>query len=274
VIVPATLIDPRTVPVRISQMKRMSQSPQHYLAAVRDQLDTPTMAMRLGTLGHATLWPDVAPPFVIYEGERRGNAWKEFKAAHTDVEIYTTAEVARASHMAEAIDAHPDASALLRAGMPEHHLRWRYIDRHASSRLDVYDPRAARVVELKTCRSSHPEWFIRDALRMGYVAQVAFYRMAVAHVTGCAASDVEVLMVAVESARPHVVTVFEMPEETLVEGEKLCRAWIERILVCEAANHWPGYVDHRVPFLVPNTDDVPLIFGDEDNGQEHESEAA
>lgn len=269
------LIDPRTVPVRISQMKRMAQSPQHYLAAVQDKLDTPTLAMRLGTLGHAQLWPEVAPPYVVYEGERRGNAWKDFKTKHDGKEIFTIAEVARASKMADAIDAHPDARELVRLGEPERHIPWRYVDRAASSRLDVFGDGV--VVELKTCRTSDPKWFMRDAVRMGYHAQVAMYRMAVAYLTGRAPKDIEVLIVAVESARPHVVTVFPVPDETLLEGEKLCRAWIERILVCEAANHWPGYVDHRVPFVIPSNDEPPPLIFEEDGGSEsaeEESEAA
>jgi hypothetical protein len=262
------VIDPRTLPVRLSRMKKMALSAQHYLAACQDDVDEPTLAMRFGTLGHALLWPDVAPPYAIYEGERRGAAWKEFEVANAHCEIYTRKEVDRASRLAESIDRHPDASKLVRLGEPERHIDWEYCGRAASSRLDVFGP--STVVELKTCRSAHPKWFVSDGIRMSYHAQVAFYRMAVAHLTGRALQDIDVVIVAVESARPHVVTVFELEDADLIEGEKLCRSWIERILVCEAANHWPGYVETRVPFRVPNPDEAQHLFEDD----EDESEAA
>lgn len=261
-------VDPRTLPLRVSRMKHVALSPAHYFSACQEDVDEPTLAMRFGTLGHALLWPEVAPPYAIYEGERRGNAWKEFETAHAGIEIFTRKEVDRASKLAESVDRHPDASKLVRLGEPERHIDWSYCKRRMSSRLDVYGP--STVVELKTCRSSHPEWFRRDGIRMGYHVQVAAYRLAVAHITGRAPRDIDVVMVAVESARPHVVTVFDFEDSDLVEGEKVLRAWTERILICEAANHWPGYSEARVRFEVPDPDAEALLF----EGDEEESEAA
>lgn len=267
-----TVVDPRSLPVRVSRLKKMALTPMHYFEACQGNVDEPTLAMRFGTLGHARLWPEVAAPYAIYEGERRGKAWAKFEAENAEVEIFTRKEVNRASLLAESIDKHPDASKLVRLGEPERHIEWEYLGRKFSSRLDVYDP--STVVELKTCRSSHPEWFIRDGIRLGHHVQCAAYRLAVAWLTGKRPQDIDVVIVAAESARPHVVTVFEMEHDDLLQGERALRAWMERLLVCEAANHWPGYVEQRVRFHVPDPDERVLLFPDDEDEEQIESEAA
>lgn len=268
-----TIIDPRSLPVRVSRLKKMALTPKHYFEACQGNVDEPTLAMRFGTLGHARLWPEAAVPYAIYDGERRGHAWKDFAAKHADKQIFTIKEVDRADDLAEAIDKHPDASKLVRLGEPERHIEWSYLDRAFSSRLDVYGP--STVVELKTCRSSHPDWFVRDGIRLGHHVQCAAYRLAVAHLTGKRPQDIDVVIVAAESARPHVVTVFEMEDDDLLQGERALRAWMERLLVCEAANHWPGYVEQRVRFHVPDPDEQALLFDDdEDNSTEDDERQA
>lgn len=247
-------------------MKQMGSSPKHYFAACQNDVEDPTLAMRLGTLGHAMLWPDVAPPYAVYDGTRRGKAWEEFKAAHDGIEIYTRSEANEASGMAEALDRHDDARDLLRTGTPEFPIMWNYCGRAFSSRLDVRGPN--RVVELKTAKTSHPDWFMRDATRMGYHAQVAAYRMALAQITGRQTSAIDAHIVVVEKRKPYVVTVFDMSERTLREGEKLIRSWYEQIVACEEANAWPGYTESRVLFDVPDPDEDALIFDDEDEEEQ------
>lgn len=255
------MIDPRLLPIRLSRMKLMSQSAKHYFAACQNDVEDPTLAMRLGTLGHAMLWPDVAPPYAIYDGRRQGKAWEEFKVAHDGIEIFTRSEANEASGMAEAIDKHPDAY-LVREGTPEHHIAWDYCGREASSRLDVFHP--TRVVELKTAKTSHPDWFMRDATRMSYHAQLAFYRLAHSQITGRAPCAIDCHIVAVEKKKPYVATVFDMTERSLREGEKLCRSWLEQILACEQAESWPGYTESRVTFDVSDPDDDALVFDEEE----------
>jgi hypothetical protein len=256
------VIDPATLPLRITRMKAMSASPQHYFAACQGDVEDPTLAMRLGTLGHAMLWPDVAPPYAIYEGSRRGKAWDEFRAAHGGIEIFTRSEANEASGMAEALDRHDDARELLRNGTPEVPIMWNYCGRAFSSRLDVRGPN--RVVELKTAKTSHPDFFVRDGSRMSYHAQVAAYRLALAQLTGRATCAIDAHIVAVEKKRPYVVTVFDVTERALREGEKLIRAWYEQIVACEEAKSWPGYSASRCQFDVPDPDEDRLIFDEED----------
>ena len=49
-----------------------------------------------------------------------------------------------------------------------------------------------------------------------------------------------VAMIAVENAPPHDVAVYRVPDEALVPGLALVRAWAARVLECRTAGVWPG----------------------------------
>jgi hypothetical protein len=57
--------------------------------------------------------------------------------------------------------------------------------------------------------------------------------------------------------------VFELSQRALEHGARLCRAWMERVLVCEETGDWPGYCEATVPLDVPD-DEEELTFGDEE----------
>ena len=113
------------------------------------------------------------------------------------------------------------------------------------------------MVELKTARTANPDWFRRDALRMAYHAQLAWYADGL---RAARLADVHhAFVVAVESAPPFPVVVFELTPEALEHGRKLCRLWLEQLLVCEQSDHWPGYAQSVVPLDVDiDLDDLIL----------------
>jgi hypothetical protein len=62
-------------------------------------------------------------------------------------------------------------------------------------------------------------------------------------------------IVAVESAPPYPVTVFRLTDNAIEQGERACRAWLERLLVCESADCWPTYTEAAVPFDIADADE-------------------
>jgi hypothetical protein len=239
---------PRDHKVRFSNLKRISQSAAHYRAALETERgDTP--AMRLGRLVHAIV---LGGNYVVYDGDRRGNAWKSFKAENDGTDIVTAKEIDGARRIADSVLSCGLAAELLTGGETERQLTWTWIGRECRGTIDLVDKR--RVVELKTCADAHPDRFQRTALRMGYHAQLAWYRNGGAIAGLCAASS-DCYVVAVETKHPYPVVVHRLAERLLDDGERLCRMWLEQLLNCEHSDYWPGYVDYVVPFDRPEMDD-------------------
>jgi hypothetical protein len=251
-------VNPRNVPVRFSHLKKMALSPAHYLDAIAEDEeqgeDTPSL--RFGRLCHALILRGIEA-FAVWDGDRRGNAWKSFRDGNADRDIVTLKEFDKARRVADVVWNHHDASLLLQG---EHEIKvpWSLMGRACHSTLDVLGAR--HVTDLKTTRLAAPGWFSRDALRRYYHAQLAWYLDAAQR-----GSDLpvrEAYIVAVETSRPYAVTCFELTPRALEEGRKLCRLWFEQLLACEAAGDWPGYVQTTVPLDV--ADDVELEFAPEE----------
>jgi hypothetical protein len=107
------------------------------------------------------------------------------------------------------------------------------------------------VTELKTTANADPMKFLWHARRMAYHAQLRFQEFA------CEKNHVTIRdhwIVAVEATEPHPVTVFHLEPEAREEGEKMLILWAERMKACEAAGHYPPYVECPVPLVWPKDD--------------------
>jgi hypothetical protein len=219
-------------PVHFTNLKRMALSPAHYLASVEEP-SAPTPSMRFGSLVHHVY---AGERVTVYDGDRRGNAWKEFAAAHQDQEVFTATEHARALRCADSLRRTPHAVAVL-AGEVERSIAWSFAGRACSSRLDLIGN--GLVTDLKTTNCAEPGRFGRAAIgRFAYHAQLAFYVQAA---RSLGHDPRAAYIVAVETAPPFAVTVMRLTLSALLEGEKLCRLWMEQLRVCEENDAWPSY---------------------------------
>lgn len=241
-------------PVHFTTLKKMALSPAHFRAAC-DEPRAPTPPMRFGSLVHHVY---AGEPVCIYEGERRGNAWKEFAAAvDVGVEIFTRSELERAERCAAAIRRKPRAVEVM-DGQVERTIEWTYAGRSCSSRLDVLG--SEFVTDLKTTSCAEPGRFGRAALgRFAYHAQLAFYVNAARSI---GRDPRAAYIVAVETAPPFAVTVMRLTLGALLEGEKLCRLWMERLRGCEESGAWPDYCESVVD-LDADADTTLIIDGEE-----------
>ena len=242
-------------PVRFSRLKAMAQSPAHYRHAMLEPSQQ-TESMRRGSYTHALVL-GTASKWVTFDGIRRGKFWDAFQLDHADKEIITPNEAAPCEAMAKAVARNADAMALLTGADHEQTLAWKFLGRDCEGTPDVVG--LEYVADLKTTKCSQPDRFVRDATFRGYHAQLAWY------LDGVNARPLEVTrrdayVIAVESTAPYPVTVLKLTEGALEAGRKLCRLWMERLLSCELANEWPGYVQSIVGFDVTTADD--LIFDD------------
>jgi hypothetical protein len=246
-------MDMPLVPVRFSHLKLMALSPAHYLAATVKE----TPAIERGRALHSIILGGQRVTY--YEGKvRRGKDYDLFCRENKDAQVLTRRDFDAVNGMAEAVFANKRAMEVLQ-GQHELEVDWQYLGRACQSHIDCLGPGGEYVTELKSTMSSSPEKFSYQAARMGYFAQVAFYRQAVLEAR--LGTPRTVYFVAIEQAPPHVVSVFEATPHALESGDKAVRAWFERLLGCEAANDWPGYVQDIVPLDTPN-EGIEITYGD------------
>lgn len=235
-------------PLHFSQLRNMARSPAHYRSALETpRADTPSM--RLGRLVHTLVLG--GPPFVVFDGTRRGKAWTDFEAAHGGLEIVTVDEEAVALEIAASIRA-SDVAQMLLGGMHELELSWEIAGRKCAGRLDVLGHDGKYVTELKTTTDAEPGRFMRTASRLAYPSQLDWYGNGLV-AAGMVAPE-NYYIVAVETKPPYVVTPFEVTPHALELGRRTWRSWFERLRVCEESNSWPGYTLDIYPLDVPDDD--------------------
>lgn len=226
--------------LRHSRLKRMGDAPAKFQAAEEKEGDFFTK----GTGAHSVLLG--GKRLVVYDKKsengnqcpRRGKDYDAFAALNVGSLILLPDEHVQINAMAAAVQANPDAMALL-AGRKEHTIYWKDGERICRGTPDVDN--GHNVVELKTTKSSDPRFFWRDSWRLCYHGALAWY------LDGCAAQfgrrtiPDEAYIVAVESAAPYIVTVFRVPLELIEIGRRQNRQWLDRLAECEKAKEWPGY---------------------------------
>lgn len=227
--------------LRWSVLKHMRRSPLHF----RNPPEPPDGdALAIGTVTHIlTLEPHrFAAEVAVWEGgTRRGKEWEAFREAAGERAIVKPEALDRCRAMAEAVRTHPVAGPLLVTGVAESPVRW--IDEatgiECKALIDWLTP-AGALVDLKTARTIDVHRFAASSHSLGYFGQLAFYRRGLAMRTGCAPEQVRALLVAVESAPPHDVAVYEPDEDTMAMADREVGELLARVRQCTDANEWPG----------------------------------
>jgi hypothetical protein len=239
-----SLLFPAPEYAHFSNIKNFALSPAHYIASLTPKKSTRSMA--IGTLAHSIA---LGGDFVVWPGTRRDKGYKAFAESYDGETIVTESEHIQATRIVTSIRTNQDACEALE-GDREKEFSWYVLGgRKAAGRPDVVNLDASHLTDLKTTKFSKPEWFSNEALRRRYHAQLAWYIDGVLDATGKEIKTAK--LVAVESAAPFAVTVFQVTPRALDDGRKQIRLWLERLQQCEIANTWPAYVQSVVELDTP-----------------------
>jgi hypothetical protein len=245
-------IDPATVRMRHSILKRMADSPAHVFHACQMPPDD-SISAKLGALAidrkDAYRFGSAVHDMLLLDGAKVGRvdasrATKAGKAQAEDlraqgkVHLLSAREHALAVGIVDAVKRNELAMRMLFDGTVREQLIEFDLDGRAC-RATPDARTASRIVDLKTTRSAKPQWFRRDVTKLFYHSQLAFYDRA-HHVD-------EHVIVAVEKSPPFPVTVFRLEPDVIENGRKLVRLWMEQLNVCEATGAWPEYASAIVP---------------------------
>jgi len=157
-------------------------------------------------------------------------------------------EYQQACEMADAIAAHPIASALLNPdrGKPEQSAYWLDTDYDVMRRcrfdwLPETDGGRLVLPDYKTARSAEPGAFSRAAASFGYHMQAAWYIDA-ARALGLA-EDISFVFIAQEKTAPYLVTVVELDYLSVDAGRRHNDDAMHIYRQCIDSGVWPGYAD-------------------------------
>jgi PDDEXK-like domain of unknown function (DUF3799) len=249
--------------VNYSTLKEFAKSPLHYRHRLTAQR-SPTKAMQRGTLTHtAILEPDRLPiDFAVFDGERRGNAWKDYKEANAGRDIVTVSEYQVALRMRDAVRSDPVAGPLVAGGHREAAVVWRDAasDILCKGKLDLIRDDHV-IVDLKTAACVRHFEFAKAVANQQYHVQAAMYSDGYERVTLKAPRYV---IVAVESCEPYDVVVYELGDDVIGPGRDEYSRYLARLKECRETNCWPGYAGGlAMPLQLPK-----WAVGDEDNDVE------
>jgi hypothetical protein len=163
--------------------------------------------------------------------------WEAFVEANQGRTILKLNEYERCLAIRDAVRAYAPAAAYLRQGKAEQAVSWTdpATRLRCKGRLDwICD---AGIVDLKTTNSMDPRRFGALCARMGYHAQLAFYRDGYKLATG---QERRAVIVGVEAEPPHDVGVLVLGEDELYAGVEEYAALLARVVECRKTDTWPG----------------------------------
>jgi hypothetical protein len=242
--------------LHFSTLKILAKSPMHLRHSLEHGF-VATPPMDFGTLGHTLTLG--GQEVAVWDGDRRGNNWKYFKAENAGKLVVTKKDYDRAAAVRDAVLADPVAAPLLAVPHEQKEVEWvvSMYGRKCAGRIDVC---SQDTIDLKVVADAHPIRFGWQARKLAYHAQIAWYqdaRRALGQDPGRG------ILIAVESKPPHAVVVRVLTPRMLEEGRKLTRLWIEELKLCEEAQSWHGYAQTEVELDAPDEESAEdsIVWG-------------
>jgi hypothetical protein len=96
-------------------------------------------------------------------------------------------------------------------------------------------------LDLKTTRCAHESVFGRSVFAYGYHRQIAWYRRGFSRVYGTKAEATPFAIIAVETAPPFGVNVFQIDDTSLNVGMNDCERVLRHYAEARRTGVWPGY---------------------------------
>lgn len=196
-----------------SSLSAFKKSPSHLLHYWENGFES-SLAQNKGSLIHTlVLEPErFENDYAIFEGKvRRGKEWEAFKELNSRKTIINTTELFEARTIADRVLESDLALELLnRTGETEKHVEWKFKDVDFHGFVDgVGDD---FIFDLKTCQSSEPSKFSKDAFNYGYYLQAAMYLTAT--------EKDNYYIIAAETSAPYNIQVYKLTNDLINYGRE------------------------------------------------------
>lgn len=185
--------------------------------------------------------------------DRRGLKWSKLKE-ETDAAgklLLTSSDYDDVLLAAESIRTHELASSLLTGNVKaEISLFHEIAGQRVKIRPDLVNFDGNVIVDIKTCRDASPRAFAKSCYDYGYQIQASYYKYVWEDYHGTALDGF--IFLAVESFKPFAVALYELDEDSLIEGMNLVHRGLKEYRECRETNSWPGYSQKIQTIRIPD----------------------
>ena len=235
-----------------SSLKTLSiKTPLH----LKEQVRKESAAFDFGMALHLSILEPQKESLIICGPEdRRGNKWKDLKEeCDAKGQLLLTSGDYEAVFAAKASVFKHELAASLLTGNVESEISVFHIDHETGLkckiRPDLYNHDANIIIDLKTCVSASPQAFSKSMADYGYHIQNAFYeRVWNEH------HNKEIdgfYFIAIEKEPPYAVAIYELDDESFLEGWEQAKRAMFLYKKCMNENVWPGFGDQVQKIGIP-----------------------
>jgi hypothetical protein len=94
------------------------------------------------------------------------------------------------------------------------------------------------LIDYKSCTDATSEQFMKDAIKLMYDLQMAYYKDILDKQRGC---EHTVIFIAQEKTAPYLVNVLEANEYFIKSGRDMYRTYLDMYAECKKSGNWYGY---------------------------------
>lgn len=239
--------------IHASDFQQMSKSMAHF----RYYKENPpeSAVFDFGRMLHlAVLEPDkFHTNCVYYDGIKRGKAWEAFKAENGDRVILKPDEYQQIIDMANAVDNHKLARAIINHpdAVIEQSACWYDQDtgEKMKCRPDLHIPSEGVIADLKGVKDASAHQFSRACANYGYRFQAPVYLDGLNEATG--QEYKHFIFICVEKEPPHLVAIYEADHEFIEVGRMQYKELLREYSQCRIEKRWPGYPEKIQELSLP-----------------------
>lgn len=241
--------------VSSSDLKRMAKSPAHF-RYYKDNPQEDTPALLFGRACHKYMLEKDAffdefaiAPEINRRTKQGKEDWAYFQEQNKGKDLIAPSDFKKIQEMHKALAATPFAEQLLQ-GEKERS----YFTKDKSTGLIIKCRPDCRtkigdtsiLIDYKTCADASSDGFVRDAIKLMYDLQMAFYKDIMDEITG---ENHAVIFIAQEKTAPYCVNILEANEFFLKSGRDMYRTYLDIYKECQDSENWYGYTNGEINSL-------------------------
>lgn len=230
-----------------TELKKMMITPAHYRYWKDNPEDADTPSLLLGRASHKYVLEtyDFYNEFAVAPNcDRRTKEGKEqwllFCDQSEGKDIITQEQFEQIEEMRKAMLATPFVSKLING---EHEISYFWTDEDTGLkckvRPDSINHKLKIIVDYKTCDNAETEYFMKQAIKLGYDVQASYYLDGVKANTG---KDYIFVFIAQEKKPPYAVNILQASDIFIQSGRQTYKSLLETYKECSESGNWWGYL--------------------------------
>lgn len=242
--------------VSSTDLKKMTRSPAYfrYWKDNGDEMDTPSLLFGRSVHKYVLEKDDFFSEFAVAPNvDKRTKAGKEewalFETDNQGKDIISADDFEKIKAMYDALYSTPYVAKLL-SGTKE--LSFFMEDESTGAMMkcrpdcltDIGDTHL--LIDYKSCADATSEQFMKDAIKLMYDLQMAYYKDILDKQRGC---EHTVIFIAQEKTAPYLVNVLEANEYFIKSGRDMYRTYLDMYAECEKSGNWYGLVNGGINTL-------------------------